>query len=469
MADKMIRIATRGIDGTAKALKSDNSGNIYTENLGNKSLFPVGKMEKMRLVTPDGTENEAVHFTTANAYIPRGLSGYKHWGAFTPFYKIEGHTNDYTENPCIMASNDGVNWTVPDGVTNPLFGPPTEGYYADTSLVWDGAKLYLFWQHYGTGASGTISETFRSESTDGIHWSSPIQIRKSSNGLSVGEVFFKMNDNCWIAFDRHFDRYYSSDGINFGDAHRTTSNLVRTIGMPYHVGIFNDGMRFHFLTSMSPYRNNTDLARQTYCAIYHGVSEDGTHIEYDANPVWTLDSDTFMTKEIRRAEIGFGDNQNFYLYTFGSDEELKYYTGIVPVRFGNLKELKQTQSNLVLFDRFELRDTSIHWSQFAETGNVEKFNGAIEQMAKYKYKCLRVVNMLDQSVTIQFADDYLGQIIKINGTKQELSLPIYSYDASVFDNLDLFSTRLPFYVRPLIKATTAPTSGYITIEMCCWN
>ena len=465
---ELLKVAVKGYDGKAKAIASDNYGIVKVEDVSAKYIYPVGKMNKLALLTPDGTNNEAVHFTTANCYIPKGLNGYKHWGAFTPFYKVDDHTNDYTENPCIMASNDGVNWVVPDGVTNPLFGPPSEGYYADTSLVWDGAKLYLFWQHYGSGSSGTISETYRSESIDGVNWSEPTRLYSFHN-TSVGEVFFRMNSNCWVAFDRHFTRYYSSDGIHFGNGHKTTSNLDHLIGFTYHVGIFNDGMRFHFLTSKSPYRPSASLANQTYCAVYHGISEDGTHIEYDPNPVWTLDTSTFMTGEIRRAEIGYGDNQDFYLYTFGCDDDKKYYSGITPIRFGDLKSLKQTQSNIVLFDNFELRDTDIHWSQFAETGNFDMFQGALQQIAKYKHKCLRVYNTLDKAITMQFADDYTGQVIKINGEKQEVTLPIYAYDATVIDNISLFNTRLPFFVKPLIKSAEAPTTGQITIELCCWN
>ena len=358
---------------------------------------------------------------------------------------------------------------MPKGVTNPVFPPPTEGYYADTSLIYDGAKLYLFWQHYGFTSTGEpISETFRSESTDGINWSEPVKIL-SPIGKSVGEVFFKMNNNCWVAFDRHFDRYYSSDGIHFGESHRTTSNLDHSIGMTYHIGIFYDGMRFHFLTNKSPYRTNADLAKQNYCSIYHGVSEDGSHIEYDSNPVWSLDSNTWLTGEVRRAEIGYGDNQDFYMYVFGCDNDKKYYTGVVPVRFGDLKNLKQTQSNIVLFDEFELRDTEIHYSNLEDTSNLEKYRGALQQMAKYKYKCVRVKNLLDQPVKLSFIDDNVGQVIKLNGEKQELTLPTYNYSADVFNNIELFNTKLPFYVRPFIKAEVPPTTGKITIELCCWD
>ena len=70
----MLKIAVKGYDGKAKAISSDNYGNIRVEDLSSKSLYTVDKMKKMNLLTPDGTYNEAVHFTTANCYIPKRLN-----------------------------------------------------------------------------------------------------------------------------------------------------------------------------------------------------------------------------------------------------------------------------------------------------------------------------------------------------------------------------------------------------------
>lgn len=463
---EIMRVGAKGTDNLAHAFRSDAEGNLLVDSMGCSSLFPITKMEKLLLPTPDGTNNEAVHFTTANAYIPNGLNGYKYWGAFTPFYKIEGHTNDYTENPCIVASNDGINWVVPSGVTNPLFGPPETGYYADTSLVWDGQYLYLYWQHYGTG----ISETYRSKSSNGVDWSEPERVY-ASNGLSVGEVFFRIGQNCWVAYDRHFGRAYSTDGIHFGSVHYTPCNLDNQIGMTYHVGIFNDGMRYHFLTSKSPYRASADLARQTYCAIYHGVSEDGTYIEYDPSPIWTLDTNSFLTNEIRRAEIAYGDGQDYFLYVFGADENKKFYSGVSKVRFGNLSALRQSQSSLVVFDDYEVRDTSLHWGQFADTSDPERLNGALPQISKYKNKSIKVFNTHDKAITLGFADQSIGQTIKIGDVNQEIQCPIYNYKSIVIQPSEyaILNTKLPCLVKPYLKAAEAPASGKITIEIYCWD
>ncbi|MBN2828885.1 MAG: T9SS type A sorting domain-containing protein [Candidatus Cloacimonetes bacterium] len=107
-------------------------------------------------------------------YVPSGWNGYKYWMSYTPF----PNSAPQFENPCIVASQDGLVWSVPSGLTNPVVQPYDEGYdpnnyyLSDSDLILspDGQTMYLCWRDH----AGWNAEYFGvSSSTDGINWSSP--------------------------------------------------------------------------------------------------------------------------------------------------------------------------------------------------------------------------------------------------------------------------------------------------------
>lgn len=98
------------------------------------------------------------------------LGGFTHWMAFTPY----PNGDDTKENPSIVASNNGTDWAVPPGLTNPLDPvagdpPMVQGseYNSDTDLVHHDGTLYMFWRRYSS-ASG--EKVFLRTSTNGVSW-----------------------------------------------------------------------------------------------------------------------------------------------------------------------------------------------------------------------------------------------------------------------------------------------------------
>jgi hypothetical protein len=85
------------------------------------------------------------------------------------------------ENPSIMVSSDGLDWTVPTGLQNPLSSPQCAGpkgpcdFYQDPTIVYDGEKLNVYWILSFTHKITTNTPFFveRSTSIDGAHWSPP--------------------------------------------------------------------------------------------------------------------------------------------------------------------------------------------------------------------------------------------------------------------------------------------------------
>lgn len=107
-------------------------------------------------------------------------NGYLFWCAFTPY----PNSNSIFENPCICASNDGVNWEVPSGVINPIIPVPSvSGYNADTHLIFDNNtnSLVMFYRVRGENGSST-SDLRAITSNDGKVWTAPITILSGAIG-----------------------------------------------------------------------------------------------------------------------------------------------------------------------------------------------------------------------------------------------------------------------------------------------
>lgn len=112
--------------------------------------------QEISLTTYDGS-GETVHPSVVN--IGSQWNGYQYWMANTPY----PNSNPDFENPSIWASNDGVTWVVPAGLTNPVV-PATELTNADTDLFYENNKLYMLW------ADKQINAISMLESSDGITW-----------------------------------------------------------------------------------------------------------------------------------------------------------------------------------------------------------------------------------------------------------------------------------------------------------
>ena len=79
--------------------------------------------------TYDGT-NQPTHPSVVKFDQP--WNGYTYWMAMTPYPYNDGSY----ENPSIVVSNDGENWIVHSGLTNPLVGTPNPGHNCDADLVY---------------------------------------------------------------------------------------------------------------------------------------------------------------------------------------------------------------------------------------------------------------------------------------------------------------------------------------------
>lgn len=101
-------------------------------------------------------------------------NGYRYWAIYTPnVMRISIY-----ENPSIVASNDGVHWEVPDGLTNPIDPQPSSTRYhnCDADMIYNPEMdaMMGYWNWADDQAGGVGAEVRLRISYDGVHWGVPV-------------------------------------------------------------------------------------------------------------------------------------------------------------------------------------------------------------------------------------------------------------------------------------------------------
>jgi hypothetical protein len=122
------------------------------------------------------THPDVIHF-------PGGWNGFRYWMADTPY----PGGNDRLENPSILASNDGLHWSVPPGATNPLVPAPPCDHNNDPDMLYNAATGEL-WMYYLDTRRAVRCGAHQGQpyynhnylklirSTDGVHWTAPVVV-----------------------------------------------------------------------------------------------------------------------------------------------------------------------------------------------------------------------------------------------------------------------------------------------------
>lgn len=138
----------------------------YLPGNGTPAVIPLA------IPTPDG-DLSVTHPSVV--IVPDGWNGYTYWMAFTPWPDAS------RENPCVVASLDGVNWELPTGATNPIFTLAQAqalsfNNSSDTELLLlaDGVTMAVYWRM--TDSSPIRESIYRTTSTDGATWTTPVEV-----------------------------------------------------------------------------------------------------------------------------------------------------------------------------------------------------------------------------------------------------------------------------------------------------
>ena len=129
------------------------------------SALPVNAVAPQVTPTSDGS-GECVH--PSIVYFPDGWNGYNYWMAMTPY---PAGASQF-ESPEILACNDGVNWVVPAGLTNPIVDnsfPAALPNNGDPCLFYN-EDIDELWCYYQRRSPGNYSRLYLKKSSDGRDW-----------------------------------------------------------------------------------------------------------------------------------------------------------------------------------------------------------------------------------------------------------------------------------------------------------
>jgi hypothetical protein len=127
------------------------------------------------------------------------------------------------ENPSIVASDDGLGWAVPHGVTNPIVPAPAKNgaWNSDADVMNHRGEELVVYYRYNSGRGETT--LLRTTSSDGLHWSVPTQVlRFSVSGRFASPGFVEREGRLAMFYVDTIDRTVltaeSSDGLRWSDA-----------------------------------------------------------------------------------------------------------------------------------------------------------------------------------------------------------------------------------------------------------
>ena len=231
--------------------------------------------------------------------------GYRYWMVLTP--NQDGYSQ--YENPCLAASNDGVNWVVPNGIENPLSGvkhEPAGTHNCDTDLVYnpDSDELWVYYVWEQDSPAGTPSnlrlirvkeknDGFEiTSTTDGKPYErlinsqyrydmqSPAVVRRDANTWLMWSNNSDSNNsgNGWQSQVAFVELYTSTDGKNWTNKQSLADTLVLKGAdgiasyIPWHLDVqwVESQNKYWGLFCAYPKGGNTN---RTY--LLFGTSEDG--------------------------------------------------------------------------------------------------------------------------------------------------------------------------------------------------
>ena len=119
-------------------------------------------------------------------------NGYKYWMVYTPYPS----NINYLENPCIQVSNNGYEWEVPSGLTNPIDSIPEDergNFYSDPHILINSNNEMECWYRkciYKEGYDDYGAEIiYRKKSTNGVIWTEKEELyRHSSSNVNLNSV-----------------------------------------------------------------------------------------------------------------------------------------------------------------------------------------------------------------------------------------------------------------------------------------
>lgn len=265
----------------------------------------------LTITTYDGS-GQTSHPSVVDFGAGNTWNGYRYWMANTPL----PNTSSQYENPSIWASEDGLTWIVPDGLTNPIDPTPANyplSWNADTELIFndDTNELWCYWKTHG----GTTNHINYSKSSNGVTWSAKATVinHDGAYGDLVSPTVTKVGAEWKLwAFNQNnntIDLYTGSDGLSWTFS-RACYLIRRPVGMPWHLTVRKQGSLYIMLVSTTTHDATPGIDSNN---IYLAYSSDGKIFFYQTNKFMTRPSSGWSNLALYRPTFTY-DGTTFHVW-----------------------------------------------------------------------------------------------------------------------------------------------------------
>lgn len=319
-------IGQSGVSG--KEIGTGTKGVDYNVSYGYRPLY---------IQTPYGGDlNQPLHPSVV--YIENGLNGYKYWMVESPFPIGGLPYSDRYENPCIHCSKDGVNWTTPIGLINPIDDITqsdinNKNYLSDPHLIYrEDLKRLECWYRITYAQEDNHTYILRKTSTDGVNWSNR-------------EVIY--------------------------DCIKGTNEMIRSHGVIFE--------------------------QNKYKFLYTGWSSEVKYGEWDGVSSWVFKNCTISDNQ-PIWHLDFGKNpidNSYYMISYSSENGVKYYKSQNGTDWTFVKTLLVTGDNLTFWNTGLYRSCAVYdglnWSLYFTATK----NNKITSLGLMKGKTLENLSLID--------------------------------------------------------------------------
>lgn len=319
---------------------SDRS--IVDVNSGNDvaSTDLITKLSAPRKLTVPSYDGSGQNVHPSIVSFRSAWHGHRYWMAITPY----PNTQDQYENPSILVSDDGDTWSVPNGLTNPIFPGPTTNpingvhvHNNDPCLVYYNSKLYCYFNTWDTETGAT--RLYRMDSSDGVTWGNGTECTFAESGRQTEPSWTVLSPSViklssgWVLLWGQYKKMYratSSDGISWSAPEKIAFDLPDNIDM-WHCS-FSYELN-GYICVLSAHKDNET---QNDNALYIGKSDDGLTFFFNPTPILEPFGNDYANKQIYKsclAKIGDG----YRIYFSCQNTSSQWAVGCFDIKFNNVQ------------------------------------------------------------------------------------------------------------------------------------
>jgi hypothetical protein len=284
----------------------------------------------------------------------------RYWFLATPY----PNGDPAVENPSLYAGAHGLDWTVPQGVSNPLAIPWGVSYLSDPDIVHDPVTDDVF--AYYREAAIAADRIWVRKSRDGIRWEAPVQVIDGERNGVISPAVVREEDGSWRMWsvaaggggcrshapDVEVVQRRSRDGLEWGRA--SPAPITISGWAPWHLDVQYLRSRHEYLALVAAYPDGATCASTS---LFLAESEDGTSWNVAPRPLLAAGEIDSMRDLVYRSSFRYfaATNEMTVWYSGATLENGEYKYSLAVARYPFDELMRRVRSALPPADRVPVR------------------------------------------------------------------------------------------------------------------